>query len=57
MIEWLRKYKDSLSIRGIEKQLNMPDSTLIKAVKGTQQLPKKWIEPLNEFIKEMQKPL
>lgn len=56
MIEWLRKNKDSLSIRGIEKQLNMPDSTLIKAVKGTQQLPKKWVEPLNEFVKEMQKP-
>jgi hypothetical protein len=56
MIEWLRKNKDSLSIRGIEKQLNMPDSTLIKAVNGTQELPKKWIKPLEDFIKVLQKP-
>ena len=57
MIEWLRKNKDSLTIRGIEKQLNMPDSTLIKAVKGTQELPKKWIQPLTDFIVELQKPV
>lgn len=53
MIEWLRKNKDSLSIRGIEKQLNMPDSTLIKAVKGIQKLPKKWEVPLKEFIEKL----
>lgn len=57
MIEWLRKNKDSLTIRGIEKQLKMPDSTLIKAVNGTQELPKKWIQPLNDFITELQKPV
>ena len=57
MIEGLRKNKDSLTIRGIEKQLNMPDSTLIKAVNGTQELPKKWIQPLNDFILELQKPV
>lgn len=56
MIEWLRKNKDSLSIRGIERQLNMPDSTLIKAVSGAQELPKKWEQPLNDFIKALQKP-
>jgi len=55
MIEWLRKNKDSLSIRGIEKQLNMPDSTLIKAVNSSQELPKKWIEPLEKFIIELKK--
>ena len=57
MIEWLRKNKDSLTIRGIEKQLKMPDSTLIKAVNGTQELPKKWIQLLNDFIVELQKPV
>lgn len=56
MIEWIRKNKKSLSIRGIEKQLNMPDSTLIKAVKGIQELPKKWIEPLTEFINKLREP-
>jgi len=52
-IEWLRKNKDSLSIRGIERQLKMPDSTLIKAVNGTQKLPKKWIEPMEQFINNL----
>jgi len=55
MIKWLRKNKNSLSIRGIEKQLKMPDSTLIKAVNGTQALPKKWVQPLSDFIAELQK--
>ena len=55
MIEWIRKNKKSLSIRGIEEQLGMKD-TLRKAVEGTQQLPKKWIQPLTDFIIELQKP-
>jgi hypothetical protein len=53
MIDWLRKNKTILSIRGIEKELGMPDSTLIKAVNGSQSLPKKWKEPLNEFVTEL----
>lgn len=56
MIDWLRKNKDSLSIRGIERQLKMPDSTLIKAVNGKQDLPQKWKQPLEDFIKVLQKP-
>ena len=54
-IDWLRKNKESLSIRGIERQLNMPDSTLIKAVNGSQELPKKWIDSLTKFIEELKK--
>lgn len=53
MIDWLRMNKESLSIRGIERQLKMPDSTLIKAVNGSQELPKKWIEPLNQFLSNL----
>ena len=53
MIDWLRKNKDSLSLRGIERQLKMPDTTLVKAVNGSQNLPKKWIEPLNQFINNL----
>ena len=53
MIDWLRENKNSLSIRGIERQLKMPDSTLIKAVNGSQELPKKWIEPLNRFLNNL----
>ena len=53
MIDWLRKNKDFLSIREIEKQLGMPDSTLIKAVTGVQKLPKKWEQPLTDFINNL----
>jgi hypothetical protein len=56
MLEWLIKNKDSLSLRGIERQLDMPDTTLVKAVNGSQNLPKKWIEPLNKFLMVLQKP-
>jgi hypothetical protein len=49
-IKWLQKNKQFLSIRAIEKYLEMPDSTLIKAVNGTQNLPKRWLEPLRVFI-------
>jgi hypothetical protein len=34
MIDWLQKNKQFLSIRAIEQHLEMPDSTLIKAVNG-----------------------
>ena len=53
IINWLRNNKESLSIRGIERQLKMPNSTLIKAVNGSQELSKKWIEPLNKFINNL----
>lgn len=55
-ISWLRKNKEFLSIRGIEKHLGMPDSTLIKVIKGTRELPEKWKQPLEDFIKVLQKP-
>ena len=50
MIEKIKTNKAFLSIRGIEKELGMPDSTLIKAVNKVQKLPKKWEKPLNDFI-------
>jgi fructose-1,6-bisphosphatase len=53
MIDWLRKNKKSLSIRGIERQLKMPNSTLIKAVNGTQKLAKHWEEPLKQFLNNL----
>ena len=53
MIDWLRKNKDSLSLRGIERQLNMPDTTLVKAVNGSQKLAKHWEEPLKQFLNNL----
>lgn len=53
MIKWLQKNKKLLSIRAIEQCLKMSDSTLIKAVNGSQKLPKKWENKLNKFIKEL----
>lgn len=56
MIDWIIKNKESLSISGIERQLKMPSSTLVKAVNGSQKLGKHWIKPLSKFIKALQKP-
>ena len=57
MIENLKKNKNYLSIRAIEKYLGMPDSTLIKAVNGVQKLPDKWKQPLDDFIRALAKNL
>jgi hypothetical protein len=53
----LKINKNYLSIRGIEKKLKMPDSTLIKAVNGVQKLPEKWKQPLDDFIRVLAKNL
>ena len=56
MIKWLQDNKQFLSIRAIEQHLEMPDSTLIKAVNGSQKLPKKYEERLIKFLMVLQKP-
>jgi len=56
VIDWLQKNKEFLSIRAIEQHLKMPDSTLIKAVNGVQNLPKKWEQPLKTFLMGLQNP-
>lgn len=53
MLDWLKKNKRFIKIRAIEQELNMPDSTLIKAVNEVQNLPKKWEEPLNKFLSNL----
>jgi hypothetical protein len=53
MINWLKKNKDVLSIRAIEKKIECPTDTLQKAVNGSQNLPKKWIEPLTKFYNNL----
>ena len=55
-IEWINANKQFLSIRAIEQHLEMPDSTLIKAVNGVQSLPKKYNVRLIDFIMVLQKP-
>jgi hypothetical protein len=54
MIEWLKENKQFLSIRAIEQHLEMPNSTLIKAVNGVQDLPKKYYNRLEKFIMSLQ---
>lgn len=53
MTEWLKRNKEYLSIRAIEKKVGCPTDTLQKAVNGSQNLPKKWIEPLTKFINNL----
>ena len=56
IIEWLQINSRFLSISGIEQYLKMPNSTLTKAVNGSQNLPKKWKEPLQNFLIGLQNP-
>lgn len=52
MIEWLKKHKQHLSIRAIEKEIGCPTDTLQKYVKG-RPLPQKWVTTLEKFIKSV----
>ena len=54
-LSWVKKNRISLSIRSINDQIGMPTDTLIKAVSGAQNLPKKWLTPLTEFVNELLK--
>lgn len=55
MKDWLIKHKDIISIRGIEKRIGCPDTTLQKVVQGKQNIPKKWQEPLQKVIDSLKK--
>jgi len=55
MIDWIRKNKKFLSIRAIEQEIGCPTDTLQKFV-NCRNLPEKWIEPLEKFIKALKKP-
>ena len=60
IVNWLIKNKAFLNISGIANHMNkkygMHPDVLIKAVNGRQSLSDKWIKPLTEIIKEIQKP-
>ena len=49
-IEYLKENKDIFNKSGIERRLGIPKDTIRHAISGKQELPKKWIKPLNEFI-------
>ena len=53
MTNWLKKNESTLNFSAIEKELGIPATTLSKAVRGQQSLPKKWIEPLKQFKKQL----
>jgi len=55
-MDWLIKNKEFLSIRAIEKRIGCPTDTLQKYVRGRQNLPDKWKQPLEDFIMALQKP-
>lgn len=52
-LNWLREHRKCLSLRGINDHLKMPVDTLQKAVTGAQNLPKKWVGTLNEFVERI----
>ena len=54
MENWLKKNKDRLSIRAIEKEIGCPASTLTKVVNNAKRkLPEKWVEPLMKLALDM----
>ena len=54
-LKWLRDNKSFLNINKIEKELDMPSSTLQKALGGNRGLPKIWETPVNEFVKKLKR--
>ena len=52
-IEWLQNNKKFISIRAIEQELKMPESTLTKELNGTQKMAEKWHKPLNKFLNNL----
>jgi hypothetical protein len=55
MLSWIKKNKQFLSIRAIEESIKMPHDTLQKAVLNKQILPKKWMKPLEDWVKNFVK--
>jgi len=52
---WLNDNKQILSIRAIEQKLDMPPDTLQKVMQDDRKLPKKWLNPLIEYLDNMTK--
>jgi hypothetical protein len=57
IIEFLRKNKYILSINAIESELQLPKSSLLKAVAGTQSLSEKHKPAIENFLKNRFKDL
>lgn len=51
--QWLQKNQSRLSLRALEVEIGCAETTLYKAVKGTQALPKKWEQPVIDLAKKM----
>ena len=58
-LEWIAKNKKFLTIRGINKHLNettgMPKTSLMDHFNGSQEIGKKWVGSVDEFVKELKK--
>jgi len=52
MLEWIIRNKKQLSMRGLEKAIGCPESTIRKAVKSKIKLPIKWERALHDHIRE-----
>jgi len=54
MLDFLKHYNKIFSTKAIEEELKMPPTTLNKALTGQQNLPKKWVSPLKEYLTNLQ---
>lgn len=50
IINWLKKYKDLISVSTVEKEAGIPAHTLQKVLQGKRHLPEKWKEPILAYL-------
>ena len=55
MREKIKKIKRFISVSQIENEIKCPTDTLQKWLQGKQGLPKKWEQPLKDFLKTFAK--
>lgn len=51
MKEYLKNNQSIISIRALEIEIGCPPSTLQKVIKNGRDIPKKWKQPLYEYLK------
>jgi hypothetical protein len=54
-LKWLLKQSSFLIIYRIELDLEMPEGTLAKFVKGSRELPENWHKPVSDWVRKFRK--
>lgn len=52
-VKWLKRNKEYLSLYAIERKIGIPRNTLDQVLRGKRNLPDKWEQPLEKFLKDL----